>query len=270
MFDRTKLVIDQTIRDVKKIGEIFNIVTQVSYIAYLIYALIAPTGNWIANTVLLVLSVAFFIFSLIAGDYLKKHGKPEQKSMRKVMYKVKRIYSHSKLLVKLFPLGISLYSVYLTSGNVNPFTLITLVFMLVSWILQIVTEILVYVFNKKKDLLIEAFKADVDTVLAPAKSVGNFFKKITGQETNTQPAPPPTKKMQKIEAKLQTIQEEKKREKLEKQAEKERKRQESFEEKKRRFRSVFKERELLRSAKKKSPALKEETSEDSDESDGQV
>ena len=268
MFDRTRFVIDQTIRDVKRLGEIFGIVTQTSYIAYLVYALIADSGNIVVNAILLGLSVAFFIFSLIANDYLKKHDKSERNAMRKTMYVIKRIYTHSKLIAKLFPLGVSLYSIYLTSGNVTPFTLISVSLTLVSWVLQIITDLLVHVFNKKKDLFMEAFKADVDTLLAPAKTVGNFFKKITGQEPQ-EDASKPSKKLQKIEEKLQFAKEEKKREKLQKQAEKEQKRQEALEEKKRFFRSLKKEQELMRSSKNQRKEMIE-TQDESDESDGQV
>ena len=64
MLDYTKMAIKQTITDLKRTDYIRNVATQIIYIIYLIYTLIAGAGYLAANIVLLVLSVSYTVFFL--------------------------------------------------------------------------------------------------------------------------------------------------------------------------------------------------------------
>ena len=64
LLDYTKMAIKQTITDLKRTDYIRNVATQVIYIIYLIYTLIAGAGYLAANIVLLVLSVSYTVFFL--------------------------------------------------------------------------------------------------------------------------------------------------------------------------------------------------------------
>jgi hypothetical protein len=80
MFDYTKMMVDQTITDVKRVFHGYKISAQVIYIAYLVYALIAQTGIWYANLALLILSVGYSAFFMATTDYGKT---PDGKQLAK-------------------------------------------------------------------------------------------------------------------------------------------------------------------------------------------
>ena len=219
MLDYTKAAIKQTADDFKKVDYIRNVATQVLYIAYLIYALIAPTGYLAANIPLLVLSVGYFIFFLIATH------KRTEKKLKKI---VKTVFTRCKQAINFFTLGVTVYGIWLTAEQVTPFSLILCSLMIVGWVLQIVFEIIIKFFSKRVNLIIEGLEADYENMTKPVRSVGNFFKKVTGKEIEEKE---PTKarvfldkkveeakierKNQKIEARVRS-QEEKRQKKLDK------------------------------------------------------
>ena len=64
MLDYTKAAFHQVLTDLKKVAHGLNVVLQVVYISYLIYALGTGMGNPIVNGVLLGLTCAYFLFFL--------------------------------------------------------------------------------------------------------------------------------------------------------------------------------------------------------------
>lgn len=58
--------------------------------------------------------------------------------------------------------------------------------MIVGWILQIIFEVLIKILTNRVNFILEGLEADLDNMLKPVRSVGNFFKKVTGKEV----APP--------------------------------------------------------------------------------
>lgn len=205
MIDYTKEAFKKIANDFYKLKFVVDITAQVAYIAYLIYALIAPTGNLIANIVLLSLSVAYFIFFLIIStgniDKAKKRA-------RKL---AKKIFKRSKLAVKAFTLGISVYALFSTAKALKPFALIVTVFMLVVWVLQVIFDIVFYIIETRIGLLVAGVEADLEVVTKPVKTVGNFFKKISGKEI--EPEKEPTKQRLWLNKKVKQTKEEKRREK---------------------------------------------------------
>lgn len=80
LLDYTKMAIKQTITDLKRTDYIRNVATQVIYIIYLIYTLIAGAGYLAANIVLLVLSVSYTVFFLTMTSCGKT---PEGKNVKR-------------------------------------------------------------------------------------------------------------------------------------------------------------------------------------------
>lgn len=173
MLEYTKAAIKQTVDDFKKVDYVRNVVTQVLYIAYLIYALIAGNGYLWANIPLLLLSVAYFAFFLVAT-----HKRME----KKLKATVKTVFTRCKQVIKFFTLGLMVYGIWLTAENVTPLGLILSSLMIVGWVLQILFEIILKFFSARVNLIIEGLEADYETMTKPARNVGNFFKKMTGQE----------------------------------------------------------------------------------------
>ena len=149
---------------------------------------------------------------------------------------VKTIYTRCKQIIKLFTLGVMLYGVWLTTENVTPLSVILSALMIVGWVLQIVFEILIKFFTKRINLLLEGLEADYENMTKSARTVGNFFKKITGNEVEEKE---PSKARLLLDKKVEEAKAEKKNAKLEKKylkkqakiEEKERKKQERLQKK---------------------------------------
>lgn len=175
MFDYTKAIFNKTMSDLKLFAKVWTIGTLGVYIAYLIYALIAHSGFLAANIILLVLSVAYFVFNLIViikGNELLKSRKRF----------AKKTYKYSKYVINSVTLITALYSIWLSPYNVHPFKLLITVFMAIMLVVQLALEVSVTIVEKRFSMFIEAFNADIEFVTKPVNTVKNVFKKITGQE----------------------------------------------------------------------------------------
>jgi hypothetical protein len=206
MFDYTKAAVEKLVEDFKKVVYVLTLGTQVAYIFYLCYALLAPSGNPIINGLLLVLSLAYLVFFLVMTEYGKT---PDGKQAQK---RVKQIYGICKKLIKLYTLGLAVYGLCMTANNVNPFSLILTVFMVVGFVLQIIFDTLLGIISKRVNLIIEAVVADKNNLVQPVKTVGNFFKKLTGQEI--EPEAEPSKNIAMLDKRIEKKKAEEQEEKL--------------------------------------------------------
>lgn len=176
MFDYTKAAVQKIGDDFKKLVYVFNILTQIAYMAYLIYAIFAGVGVRWVNITLASIAVAYFVFFMIMtrGNALY---------LRKNVHKiVAKIFKYSKMLLKLFTIVVVVYGIYSTTQKTTPFGVILSAFMIVGWLLQLVFEIIGAILVPRFQLLVAALEADKDELTKPVKAVGNFFKKLTGKE----------------------------------------------------------------------------------------
>ncbi len=185
MLDYTKASVNYVIDCFKKGFRTFDICTQSIYIIYLVYALITGKGNVIANIILLALSLAYFIYFLIYCFGMKEKSKIDK--IRKKH--VKRISKWSKQIVNIYMLGVALYGLNSVSTAVTPFSLILTSLMIIGRVLQILFDVIELLFDSLKNLLMEAVTADIEEIRKPVTTVGNLFKKLTGQEVED-PKPP--------------------------------------------------------------------------------
>ncbi len=172
MFDYTKVAIGKTINDFKKTSYVVTLIMQVFYIAYLIYASFAGVGFLAINISLAVVSLAYLIFYLTTYD----------KKQKKLKFFTARAYKWFKLTINAFTLAVSLYGIYTAAKNVNPISIILATLMIITWILQLVMEIIVIIFENKKQFILEAFEADVEKYMKPVHAVTNFIDKVRGRE----------------------------------------------------------------------------------------
>lgn len=172
MFKYTRTAIDIIISDIKKFSTIFNYGSLIFTSAYFIYALVTKTGNFIANIILASLFVGYTIFYFITRSM-------EMKTAKKV---VKRSYKWIKIVIKTFTLGAMIYGIYITTTNVTPISIILATLMIILYVLQILLELACEIVEDKKDLLVEAVAKDMEIVTKPVSAVGNFVKRIKGEE----------------------------------------------------------------------------------------
>lgn len=255
MLDYTKMAIRQTVSDLKRTDYIRNVATQIIYIIYLIYTFIAKTGYLALNIILFVLAVSYFVFFLTVTSLGKS---PEGKALKK---RGTAVYVWCKRLVKLFTLGLTIYGICTAVEHVSPFSVILAALMIVGWCLQIIFEVLIKILTNRVNFIIEALEADLDSMLKPVRSVGNFFKKMTGKEVT--PQKEMTKNQLRLKEKVEAYRAEQKRKKAEekirrevartaaKQSEKERRKQEKQSERTR--------AELLKASEKRRRADERDT-----------
>lgn len=255
MFDYTKMVFEKTVKDVKAVAYFSNIATQVTYLVYLVYALIAQTGIWYVNALLLALSTAYFIYFLHSSNHENKDKLLDKK--------VRKIYTRIKQAIKLFPLAVALYSLYLTVGHVNPFSLISTAFMLIAWLLQLIFDVLGTIIGNRIDLFKEALDADVGEITKPVKSVGNFFKRVAGQEVEDEKSP--SKNRIWLEEQIIDYREAKAEKKRLAQQEKMQRRKDAFDESKRKFLQGVKR--AFASEKKENPSQSTDEGENSNDNE---
>ena len=226
MFDYTQAAAKQIAADFQKVLYIISVCSQAVYIVYLLYALFAGAGVLWVNIVLLAISSAYFAFFLITT----KCGRHPSGAKAKIIQKTgKRVYKYCKMLLKIYPLALTIYGFYQTTEKVSFFALLLVCFMIIGWILQIVFEVIGAIFTNRFALIMDGVKADVEEIKRPVTAVGNFFKKITGKEVETPKEP--TKNQLKLREKEQFRAERKEKRELQKQELIEKRKQKKIDEK---------------------------------------
>lgn len=171
MLDYTLFAVKKIYGDFKKIGYAFSLITQILYIAYLTYSIIAQAGRWWIKAIFLAISAGYFVFYLIVHHAKKVRV---EKIGRKI---VKR----SKLLIKLFELGITFYSITVTLESATPASVILLALMICFWLLQLVFDIIISILDNRIQLFAESWQADMEELKRPIEGVSNFMKKLAGK-----------------------------------------------------------------------------------------
>lgn len=159
--------------DFLRIKRVFDVITPLFSIAFLTYAVIAKTGVFWANVILLSLAVAYYVFHVIVTF---------RKTDKELKRTVKTIYKACVRIIKLFTLGVALYGLWFSMGDANPLSMLLTILSLVGWLLQVALDIILYVINRYANFLKEAIMADIEELKKPVTNVTNFFKKMTGKE----------------------------------------------------------------------------------------
>lgn len=173
MLDYTKAAFGKIVDDFKKFIFSFSIAAHAVGILYLIYTLFATQGILAVNIILLILSTAYLIFLCKQGIDAK--NKLQQKIAQ-------RIFKWSKLILKLYTLGIALYALNSTINDVDGLSVILTALQLIGWVLQVLFEVVSLLLEKLYDLIYTAVLADVEQMKKPFTTAGNFFKKVAGKE----------------------------------------------------------------------------------------
>ena len=118
----------------------------------------APLGMLWANVALLAISVVYFAIFMIATV-------PSLATKMKKCKKIaQNVYTRTKLLIKFFTLGITLYGIYATTAHVTPFSIILTTLSILAWVLQVLFHIVLIFFIDRFHLLKEALETDVQAI----------------------------------------------------------------------------------------------------------
>ena len=135
--------------------------------------------------------------------------KKPDKSKKKQYAFLKNVFQRTKLAINFVNIAILIYGLCVTADNVSHFSIISLALTAIGWILSVLLEIIVTAIEKRFEFLMEAFQADVNPIKNAVTKTGNFFKKLTGQETIEIPIPTPSKSRILLDKMVEEYREEK-------------------------------------------------------------
>ncbi len=191
MLEYTKTVLNQTLDDIKKLGLAVNFSTQSIYIAYLTYASIATVGILYVNIPLLVVSLAYLVFSIVM------ESKKQKKTDGKIKSKVKDAYTVAKSII-LLPALINAIITLITLKNDNvTFSLLFTILMIFGYVMTILITVITKIVERRFAMFMVAIKADFE----PIANAYNSFRKFKGERVTEAEA---DKTEKKIRADLDT------------------------------------------------------------------
>ena len=167
MFDVTKETIRRTSIKMKKVAHITEIMVQLFYIGYLVFALFMQRGIAITNGILLVICCAYFLFYVITVKY--KYTKKE-KLQRK---RVKRLVKWAKIIIKIVVIGFAIAEMIMFEENRTISSSVLLAIMIVSLLITIILDLLVAAITNEMELIYGAFMKDMEKGI----KIYNFFSK---------------------------------------------------------------------------------------------
>lgn len=184
MFDNTRRLFHETVEDVKRLSLWVNLLTQVVYIAYLIYA-VATTARYLPlNIALLALSLAYFIAHLtftVKGE----------RASRKVQKKVRDVFVISRRLIQLVIVASSLLIIYRDQVSVVTIPVLFSLVSALTFVLNVVIDVITRVVTARYQLFEAAFKDDLEELSETGlgKVVKFGAKLISGKKKKAEDAP---------------------------------------------------------------------------------
>ena len=182
MFIYTRAYFKKLINDFKTAGYVFNVVTPLVYIVYLLYAIFTPVGYPWANIPLLAITVLYLVFYIATYDI-------KEKAVKETIKRVKHIYKGIKLTISAMTLGITFYGIYTATTHTTALSVVLTCLMAIFWLAQVSIELIIYFLEYQTRLLMAAIEADKDAILKPFTAVGNFVKRVVGKEPEEPKAP---------------------------------------------------------------------------------
>ena len=174
MFDYTQTAIKKVSDDIKKLVFATSLIIQILLIAYFGYAIYSGTGNLIANIVLSVLSVGYFVFFIVTRNMNSK----DELAIKKI---AARCVKYAKLAIQMMTLVGVLYGAAIAIEDIGAIDVVLIALSLVCWIIQVVLEAVVIYVETQIEYIRLAIKSDIEYIAKPVTVVGDAIKKITGK-----------------------------------------------------------------------------------------
>ena len=176
MFKYTVATVNKIIDDMKRAGFILDILVNLLYIVYLIYAIAVGSGNPFVNATLCALTAAFFVSYVVTSlDERKKRA-------RRI---VKRTYNRIRIFLDCFSLAIAIYSVYIAAEHATVISILLTVGSIIGWIAKVTFAILTSFLEARARLFVSAFHLDLE----PLYKIHNAYKLLIGDELSESVSP---------------------------------------------------------------------------------
>lgn len=205
MFGYTKGIIGNTIDSIKKIAYGLDVITQITYMGYLIFAISVGNGVFWANLAMLGVSVIYFIYFL---STTKRWYTKKEKGKRK---KAKLLSRTLKRLINIGVIVSAIIELCIDPSSVNNITLLLTVLMILGLTLSITFDLIIAVISARLKLIYAAIETDVENIKKPFVATTNFVKKVVGKDVQEHQIDQDTlEKLNMIKEEQQEIKKEKK------------------------------------------------------------
>ena len=186
MLTNTRAVLWKFLLDFKRAVYTVSIVMNLFYVLTVSYAIIDGNGLLYVNIPLLAVSLAYFVFYIIA--YRRPGGK-------RVKKRVARINRYFKISAHTLTLGIAVYALYTATEKPDFLPVLFAALSTVSWIFQVVCALIIHFFEVRIELLAAAFDEDTEKIRKPFNAVGAVVDRIRG-EASREPKPETSERVQ--------------------------------------------------------------------------
>ena len=161
--------------DIKKTVKTMGLTIQGIYILYLVYAMIvSQSWTFWVNLAVTVISVAYFIFSIVM------ELKEKIKSDTNVKRKVKKIYDATKKIIFLPTVIASIITMTNLQNDNITISLLVTVFIILSYVIYLLGIVIEKVIDARINRFLVALETDIDSVIPI--SLINKFKRSLGDE----------------------------------------------------------------------------------------
>ena len=193
MFDNTRNAIEITKRDLKNLAFYSTLVIQLIFVLYHTFSLIIEQGIPLVHSLLLAFSGAYLVVCLAT------HKRELEKTEKE---KFKLAFKTSKYIINFSSLVISLIWLANNPDGLTVITIVPVVTLLISIMIQFICEFLSFIFVRYSNLYVQAIDADTrliqeiyDTAVKAREGIGKVkgfydehkdnIKGIAGSVLNT-------------------------------------------------------------------------------------
>ena len=171
MFERTAAAFKKTVHDIKKLIFAFTVLGLLVNLGSLVYSLIKDDGSAIVNWILLGITSAYALFYLITTGFGKElDGKKSLKKTGKIIFK------WMKRLVKVYTIAIAVYGICVGSNILSPLFILLTGGQILAVIFGLIFDLLALVIERRAQLFIDGFMADIEPVLKIKRGVDNVSR----------------------------------------------------------------------------------------------
>ena len=163
MFDYSRAALGLIVDDLRKLIRAVSFILSIGIYAYLVTAIFLNIGYLAANIALLAVKAIYDMLSLVLF-----RNKTCSKTKRKI---VKRGYTWTKLGINFITIGLSMVNMAIFSTEVKPIAIVCTTLLIIVWVLQVLFEIVTFIFEQKSRLLIAGIQRDVRPIKNTLNSI---------------------------------------------------------------------------------------------------
>ena len=171
-------MLNQTIDAYKKVKHdlfvaktISKIVVSLLTATYFTCAIIFKFGNYYANIALAMLFGLYTIFDVFSFKL--------EKTKRVT---IRRVYKIINFTIRLLAIGSSIYALYYATGDVSLLVPVFTTLVIILRIVQVIFELVIYVFEREYTILVKAIKEDL-TIVTEAINTGKEIVEAVKDES---------------------------------------------------------------------------------------